>query len=45
MKYDVCLANPKEYYHEDHRAVHFVNFKAFEDPQGISSADRDDSYA
>nr|CDJ97997.1 Pre-mRNA-processing-splicing factor 8 and PROCN and RNA recognition motif and Mov34 MPN PAD-1 and PRO domain containing protein [Haemonchus contortus] len=45
MKYDVCLANPKEYYHEDHRPVHFHNFKAFDDPLGIAMADRDDSFA
>ncbi|WKY00888.1 hypothetical protein Q1695_015138 [Nippostrongylus brasiliensis] len=45
MKYDVCLANPKEYYHEDHRPVHFHNFKAFDDPLGIAMADREDSFA
>lgn len=30
MKFDVCLSNPKEYYHEDHRPVHFHNFKVFD---------------
>ncbi|EGT53300.1 hypothetical protein CAEBREN_31265 [Caenorhabditis brenneri] len=45
MKFDVCLSNPKEYYHEDHRPVHFHNFKAFDDPLGTGSADREDAFA
>ncbi|KRZ19166.1 Pre-mRNA-processing-splicing factor 8, partial [Trichinella zimbabwensis] len=39
MKYDVTLGNPKEFYHEQHRPSHFLNFVAIEDPEGIYSAD------
>jgi pre-mRNA-processing factor 8 len=42
MAYDVCLAAPKEFYHEDHRTIHFHNFNVFEDPMG---ADREDIFA
>lgn len=26
MKYDVKFGNPREFYHESHRAAHFLNF-------------------
>jgi pre-mRNA-processing factor 8 len=26
MKYSLVLANPKEYYNENHRASHFIKF-------------------
>uniref|UniRef100_A0A0M3HZ85 MPN domain-containing protein n=1 Tax=Ascaris lumbricoides TaxID=6252 RepID=A0A0M3HZ85_ASCLU len=45
MRYDLMLANPKEFYHEDHRPLHFQNFKGFDDPLGVSSADREDAFA
>jgi pre-mRNA-processing factor 8 len=31
MKYNLKLANPKEYYHEVHRPAHFLNFSAMEE--------------
>lgn len=45
MRYDLMLANPKEFYHEDHRPLHFQNFKAFDDPLGIAAADKEDVFA
>lgn len=45
MKYELALANPKEFYHEDHRPSHFLNFKGFDDPLGVATADREDTYA
>ncbi|KAL3087990.1 hypothetical protein niasHT_026411 [Heterodera trifolii] len=44
MQYDVCLSAPKEFYHEDHRPLHFHNFNVFEDPLGVSTADREDIF-
>jgi pre-mRNA-processing factor 8 len=44
MQYDVCLAAPKEFYHEDHRPLHFHNFNVFEDPLGTATADREDIF-
>ncbi|KRY37981.1 Pre-mRNA-processing-splicing factor 8 [Trichinella spiralis] len=41
MKYDVTLGNPKEFYHEQHRPSHFLNFATIEDPEGIYSADHE----
>ena len=32
MKYSLILANPKEYYHENHRASHFIKFVGIENP-------------
>lgn len=31
MKYELELANPKEFYHEKHRPVHFINFSGLEE--------------
>ncbi|KAI6185283.1 WD repeat-containing protein 48-like protein [Aphelenchoides besseyi] len=45
MKYDVALAVPKEFYHEDHRPIHFHNFNTFDDPLGVMTADREDTFA
>uniref|UniRef100_A0A183BZ37 MPN domain-containing protein n=1 Tax=Globodera pallida TaxID=36090 RepID=A0A183BZ37_GLOPA len=44
MQYDVCLSAPKEFYHEDHRPLHFHNFNVFEDPLGVATADREDIF-
>lgn len=44
MKYELQLANPKEFYHEVHRPAHFLNFSSLEDGDG-SGADREDLYA
>ncbi|MCP9259169.1 Pre-mRNA-processing-splicing factor 8 [Dirofilaria immitis] len=45
MRYDLMLTNPKEFYHEDHRPLHFQNFKGFDDPLGVAAADREDIFA
>ncbi|KAI6177903.1 putative pre-mRNA splicing factor prp8 [Aphelenchoides fujianensis] len=45
MKYDVALSVPKEFYHEDHRTIHFHNFNTFHDPSGVMSTDREDTFA
>lgn len=44
MKYELQLANPKEFYHEIHRPAHFLNFSSLEDGDGVG-ADREDVYA
>ena len=44
LKYEMQLANPKEFYHEVHRPVHFLNFSASEDGDFFSS-DREDLYS
>lgn len=43
MKYDLALANPKEFYHEVHRPSHFLNFSALEEGETVG-ADREDVY-
>ena len=40
MKYNLQLANPKEFYHEVHRTTHFTNFMGSEDG-GYGGADRE----
>ncbi|XP_055343640.1 pre-mRNA-processing-splicing factor 8 [Paramacrobiotus metropolitanus] len=42
MKYELQLANPKEFYHEDHRPTHFRNFTQIEEAAAV---DHDDSFA
>lgn len=44
MKYELQLANPKEFYHEVHRPAHFLNFASLEEGDGVG-ADREDLYA
>ena len=43
-KYDLMLANPKEFYHEVHRASHFLNFASIENAEHYI-ADREDVLA
>jgi hypothetical protein len=43
MPFDVCLAPPKEFYHEDHRTIHFHNFNVIEESSG--AVDREDTFA
>ena len=43
MKYELQLANPKQFYHELHRKVHFLNFAAMDDTTSYM-ADREDHY-
>ena len=44
MKYEIALANPKEFYHEVHRPSHFLNFSSLEEGEAMG-ADREDLYA
>jgi len=44
MKYDVVLANPKEFYHEVHRPSHFLNFASIENAEQFIP-DREDTLA
>mmetsp|Transcript_62207 Transcript_62207/g.196862 ORF Transcript_62207/g.196862 Transcript_62207/m.196862 type:complete len:385 (+) Transcript_62207:120-1274(+) len=44
MKYNVKLANPREYYHEVHRPTHFLEFAQLEGDDAIE-ADREDLFA
>ena len=43
-KYDLALANPKEFYHEVHRPSHFMNFSSIENAEHYI-ADREDILA
>merc|ERR1739838_1210140 len=43
MKYELQLANPKEFYHEVHRPSHFLNFASLQEGE-IYNADREDMY-
>lgn len=43
MKYELMLANPKEFYHEVHRPSHFLNFAAMEEADNMG-ADREDLF-
>merc|ERR1719247_2800678 len=44
MKYELKLANPKEFYHQPHRPSHFLNFNSPDDPT-METTDREDHYA
>lgn len=44
MKYELQLANPKEFYHENHRQAHFTNFSNLEESDH-GGADREDHFA
>jgi len=44
MKYGIKLDNPKEFYHEMHRPVHFLQFASVED-LAVEGHDRDDALA
>jgi len=44
MKYELQLANPKEFYHENHRIAHFSNFSNLEDNE-YTGADREDHFS
>jgi pre-mRNA-processing factor 8 len=43
MKYQLKLENPKEFYHEAHRPLHFLNFATMDDE--FDQADREDFYS
>ena len=44
MRYDLQLANPKEFYHEVHRPSHFLSF-ALMDEGETGGADREDLFS
>lgn len=43
MKYSIHLATPREYYHEDHRPTHFLEFSNIEEAEHIEG-DREDVF-
>jgi pre-mRNA-processing factor 8 len=46
MKYGLKLDNPKEFYHELHRPVHFINFTSQDGgAEQLESTDREDLFA
>jgi pre-mRNA-processing factor 8 len=45
MRYDLQLANPREFYHESHRPGHFLSFASFEEHDEGNGADREDLFA
>lgn len=44
MKYELQLANPKEFYHEIHRTAHFSNFASIDESDYVG-ADREDAFS
>lgn len=43
MKYGVKLGTPREYYNEDHRPTHFLEFSYMEEGD-TAEADREDTF-
>jgi pre-mRNA-processing factor 8 len=43
MKYELQLANPKEFYHEVHRPSHFLNFSSMDEAE-LPGTDQEDLY-
>lgn len=43
MKYGLKLGTPREYYHEDHRFTHFLEFSNLEEGE-IAEGDREDTF-
>lgn len=43
MKYGVKLGTPREYYHEDHRPTHYLEFSNMEEGD-IAEGDREDTF-
>ncbi|AAD55467.1 putative ribonuclease H-like superfamily, PRO8NT domain, PROCN domain, PROCT domain, MPN [Arabidopsis thaliana] len=43
MKYSVKLGSPKEFYHEEHRPTHFLEFSNMEEAD-ITEGDREDTF-
>ncbi|XP_062154000.1 pre-mRNA-processing-splicing factor 8A [Alnus glutinosa] len=44
MRYGVKLGTPREYYHEDHRPTHFLEFSNLEEGETIAEGDREDTF-
>ena len=52
MRYELALANPKEFYHEVHRPSHFINFTSIEEEgmgegeeEAVRVTDREDVFS
>ncbi|KAL2578430.1 hypothetical protein AAZV13_15G006600 [Glycine max] len=45
MKYGVKLGTPREYYHEDHRPTHFLEFSNMEEVETAAEGDREDTFS
>jgi pre-mRNA-processing factor 8 len=43
MKYGMKLGAPREYYNEDHRPTHFLEFSNLEEGEG-GDGDREDNF-
>lgn len=43
MKYGIKLGTPREYYHEDHRPTHFLEFSNLEEGETVEG-DREDTF-
>lgn len=43
MKYAMKLGTPREYYHEDHRPTHFLEFSNLEEGEA-GEGDREDTF-
>lgn len=44
MKYGIKLGTPREYYHEDHRPTHFLEFSNMEEGESTAEGDREDTF-
>lgn len=44
MKYGIKLATPREFYHEDHRPTHFLEFSNMEENE-TTEGDREDVFS
>ncbi|KAL1809724.1 hypothetical protein DCAR_0729326 [Daucus carota subsp. sativus] len=44
MKYGIKLGTPREYYHEDHRPTHFLEFSNMEEGETTAEGDREDTF-
>ncbi|KAL8117354.1 pre-mRNA-processing-splicing factor 8A [Apium graveolens] len=44
MKYGIKLGTPREYYHEDHRPTHFLEFSNMEEGEITAVGDREDTF-
>lgn len=46
MKYGVKLGTPREYYNEDHRPTHFLEFSNMEEKgETVVEGDREDTFS
>ncbi|KAI3919769.1 hypothetical protein MKX01_000210 [Papaver californicum] len=44
LKYGIKLGTPREYYHEDHRPTHFLEFSNIEEGDNLAEGDREDKF-